>query len=133
MTANKTMLARAGAFFYILWGLLHIYAAYTVFQLGNNQPPGMVQGKLHQEAWNLLWLSVFAIVVAVRLNWHNSRLGYWLNLIVVSMTDIGFIIFVLLPGYSTDLIGPILWLLGAICTTAATLTESHPASGTSRA
>jgi hypothetical protein len=117
MNGNGTRYARIGTLFYLLWGLLHIYAAFTVYQLGNAQPAGMVQGKLHQEAWNLAWLSVFAIVVAVRFNWHNVRLGYWLNLIVVSLTDIGFILFVLIPGYSTDLIGPVLWLLGVLFTT----------------
>lgn len=58
-----------------------------------------MQGRIHQGAWDLLFFASFAIAVAVRYNWRNETLGYWLNLIVVSAADIGFIVFVLLPGY----------------------------------
>jgi hypothetical protein len=108
---------KLGAAFYLLWGLLHIYAAYLSFQLGAGQPPGLVQGKLHQNGWDLAYLSVFCIVIAVACNWRNSVLGYWLNLFTVSATDIGFIVLIYLPGHSTDLIGPALWLLGLGFTT----------------
>lgn len=45
-----------------------------------------------------------------------------MNLAVVSVADVGFILFVLLPGYvppSPGLAGPVFWLLGLACSTAA--------------
>jgi hypothetical protein len=58
--------------------------------------------------------------VAVVFNWKNSRWGYWLNLITVSVTDIGFIIMILVPGYLPffpGVLGPVFWVVGAALTT----------------
>jgi len=108
---------RLGAVFYVLWGLLHILAALRVGQLGSTLDAGEIQGKVYQDAWNLGYIAAFSVVIAVLFNWRNSQLGYWLNLITISFTDIGFIILLYLPGYSTDILGPILWILGAIFST----------------
>ena len=108
---------RLGAIFYILWGLIHIVAANGIYQVGLTQGPGTVQARLYQGAWNMLYLAIFTIVIGVIFNWKNSLLGYWLNLATVSVTDIGFIVLVLIPGYSTDILGPILWVLGVIFST----------------
>jgi hypothetical protein len=82
--------------------------------------PGLVQGKLNQGAWDLLFFAAFAILVAVTYNWKNSARGYWLNLVVVSAADLGFIIFVLIPGdvaLFPGLLGPVFWLAGLFFTT----------------
>ena len=117
--------ARLGAITYVLWGLLHIIAAQKVYQLGQSLEPGMVQGRVFQDAWNLLFFALFGSVVAVFLNWKNSRLGYWLNLVVVSAGDIGYVLFLLLPGYIPWVpggLGPLLWVLAALLSTVAMLT-----------
>lgn len=57
-------------------------------------------------------------------NWQNSRLGYWLNLILVSGADLGFIFASVLPRYNTlldGLAGPVLWLLAVIFSTLGIL------------
>jgi len=105
--------ARIAAIIYILWGLLHVIAAYKITLLAQTTE-GIVQGRLYQDAWNLLFFALFGIVVAVLYNWKNNKMGYYLNLIVVSVGDIGFIITVLLPGHMPlfpGIIGPVLWLL----------------------
>ena len=112
--------AKLGAITYVLWGLLHIEAARRVYMLGLSLDPGMVQGRIFQGAWNLLFFALFGIVVAVMLNWRNSRQGYWLNLVVVSAGDIGFILFVLMPGYVPlvpGALGPLLWILALVFST----------------
>ncbi|WP_028110153.1 hypothetical protein [Ferrimonas futtsuensis] len=114
--------AKLGAITYVLWGVLHLEAARRVFLLGQTLDAGMVQGRIYQDAWNLLFFAVFGIVVALYLNWKNSRLGYWLNLIVVSAIDVGFIAFVLLPGYLPMIpgaLGPLLWVLAVFFSTVA--------------
>jgi len=106
--------ARIGAVFYILWGVLHIMAAVEEFSLGSELERGVIQGKLNQGAWDLLFFSSFAITVAIKYNWKNDRLGYWLNLVVVSAADIGFLLFVFLPGYVPffpGILGPVFWLI----------------------
>jgi hypothetical protein len=114
------LFAKIGAIFYVLWGILHIEAARKVYVLGQTLEPGMVQGRIFQDAWNLLFFALFGISVGVFLNWKNSRLGYWLNLIVVSAGDIGYIVFVLIPGFVPFMpgaLGPILWVLAVIFST----------------
>lgn len=113
---------RLGAVFYVVWGLLHIAAANKIYQLGASQEAGLLQGRLYQAAWNMLYLAIFSIVIAVLYNWKNSRMGYWLNLFTISTVDIGFIFLLLIPGYSDDYLGPIFWILGLICTTIGTRT-----------
>ena len=123
--------AKLGAVTYVLWGLMHIQAARFVLMLGQTLEPGMVQGRIYQDAWNLLFFALFGIVVAVTLNWKNSRLGYWLNLVVVSAGDIGFVITILVPGYiplMPGIIGPLLWIVALIFSTLGIMAanRTHP-------
>jgi hypothetical protein len=37
------------------WGCLHLQAAYAVYHMGAALEPGMVQGRVFQDAWNLLF------------------------------------------------------------------------------
>jgi len=127
---TKPVLPMIGAALYTVWGLLHLMAAASVYRLATSFDPGMVQGRLYQSAWNLLFFAVFAIVVAVFFNRKNTRTGYWLNLVVVSVTDIGFIAFVMMPGYLPvwpGVLGPFFWVAGAVVTTLARRQESHDA------
>lgn len=132
---------RIGAVFYILWGIFHSYigvfllitmlrsgTAPALSVVGNALPPStlandpLVNGVLGHYSWNLVWFGLYAIVVALFLNWKNSRTGYWFNLVLVSLTDIGFIFAIVLPGYigaAAGWTGPVLWLLAAAFTTLA--------------
>ena len=112
--------AKTGAVLYVLWGLLHLQAARMVYALGDTLEPGIVQARVFQDAFNLVVFAIFAIVVAIAFNWKNSRLGYWLNLAVISAADIGFIWYVLMPGYAPLVpagLGPLLWILAVIFST----------------
>lgn len=129
---------------YALWGVMHLGiagvlfaklshgggAAYVAF-FGSNVATETFQhsydavtlGLFWQHAWNLGIVGTCAIAVA-RLNWRNHRLGYWLNLGVVSAAEVGFIIAILGPGYirlSDGLGGPVLWVLAAVFSTLGRL------------
>jgi len=111
----------------VIWGLLHIVVAFQGFQLGTSLEPGLVRGKINQGAWDLLFIALACISIAVIYNWKNSRLGYWLNLLIVSIADIGFIFFVLLPSYVDlfpGILGPIFWVSAAIFSTMGMRTET---------
>jgi len=114
------MNAKIGAVLYVLWGLLHIQAARMVYALGDTLEPGAVQARVFQDAFSLVFFAIFAIVIAIAFNWKNSRQGYWLNLAVISAADIGFIWYVLIPGYAPLVpggLGPLLWILAVIFST----------------
>jgi hypothetical protein len=112
--------AKTGAVFYLLWGLLHLKAAAEEFSLSAGLEPGLVQGKLSQGAWNLFFFALASIGIAVLFNWKNERGGYWMNAVLVSAADIGFIIFVLIPGYVDffpGVLGPVFWILALVFST----------------
>jgi hypothetical protein len=101
-----------------------LQAAYAVYRVGVALDPGMAQGRVFQDAWNLLFFGVTAIAVALTLNIRNDAWGYWINLGVLTLADTGLIFFILLPGYMPlwpGVAGPVLWVLGWIFATLAYL------------
>ena len=122
------MMHKIGAVLYLLWGLLHVKAAIATYQLGATLEPGIVQGRVYQDAWNLVFFAISVSIIALLLNWRNSRLGFWLNLGIATVTDIGFIIHILVPEYFPmipGIIGPILWVLAVIFTAIALRKSDH--------
>ena len=118
------IMARTGAVLYILWGLLHLMAAKSVWGLGATLEPGMVQARIYQDAFYLGFFAVAAIAVAGAMNWRNSLTGYWINAIAVTAADIPFILFILAPGHAPlvpGIAGPSLWLLALAASTAGVL------------
>ena len=121
-TSNTT--SKIGAVFYIIWACLHLLAVYSVYVLGRSLDSSMVQGRVFQDAWNLLFFSIISIFVAATLNWKNSVWGYWINFATVGIADTGFIFFVLVPGYTPvwpSILGPVFWVLATIFSTIALL------------
>src|SRR5215471_2268458 len=126
MSTSNTI-SKIGSVFYIIWACLHFLAAYSVYALGRSLDSSMVQGRVFQDAWNLLFFSIIAISVAATLNWRNSIWGYWINFATVGVADTGFIFFVLVPGYAPvwpGILGPVFWVLATIFSTIALLTRS---------
>lgn len=136
---------RIGAIFYVLWGLLHIVGASALLwqafnegatavlaSIGSNTPINeipilaseLTTAVLAYYAWNLLWVGLFVAFVGGRFNWHNSRMGYWLNLVVVSAVDGGLVLLVLLPGHmawSDGMLGVSLWIPAVVFSTIGLL------------
>lgn len=128
----SNLFAKLGSITYVLWGILHIVAARNVYTLGQTLDPGMVQGRIFQDASNLLFFALFGIAVGIFLNWKNSRLGYWLNLIVVSAGDIGFIVFILIPGhvpFVPGVLGPSVWVLAVLFSTVGIISTTQREAG----
>lgn len=116
---DRIVFARIGAVFYVLWGLLHYSATYDVYQLGLGVAPSMVQGRLFQNAFYIFAFATTGIVLAIKMNWHNSRAGFWLNALIIGVADVPFIVFVLVPGYAPfwpGVLGPALWIAAMIFT-----------------
>src|SRR5262245_44576759 len=127
----NTGLARIGAAFYVLWGLLHYTAAHGVYQFAQSTPLTIEHGQLEQLAFYLASFATAAIVFAT-LNWRNSPLGFWCNAVAISIADIPFILFVLVPGYMPvwpGIAGPVLWIAGLACTAIAQVQMSGTVSG----
>lgn len=138
---SSAAFSKWGAVCYTLWGVMHamigaqilylnlMNSTYTVIgNLYSDSGPkptpeylgSVVPALMNQHGWNLLWFGIFATFVAIKLNWRGNLTGYWVNLAVVSLADIGFIAAVLIPGYirvELGIWGPLLWMLAAVFTT----------------
>lgn len=82
-----------------------------------------------QTAFYLAAFATTAIVLAITLNWHNDRLGFWVNGVIVGIADIPFILFVLIPGYAPwwpGLLGPVLWVAAFFLTGLARTSATRP-------
>ena len=116
---DRVIFARIGAVCYVLWGLAHYGAVFNVYHIALGVPPGVVQGRLFQDVSYLFAFATAGIVLAITMNWRNSRAGFWLNAPIVGVADIPFILFVLIPGYAPfwpGVVGPALWVAGMIFT-----------------
>ncbi len=115
-------LARLGAVVYVLWGIAHVAFAVVSYKAALAMPFSDVQGRLLQNAWNVFFLAIAVIGVAIAFNWRNNAWGYWINLAIASIGDIGFIIFLIVPGH-VPVFPPILilllWIIAAALTTVA--------------
>ncbi len=117
----NTKLIRTGAIFFIVWGVLHVGAGIE----GLIKPPeqaaaGFVAASLMQHSYNIVWFGVVDIVIAVFWIWRLDKAGYWMNLVLVSLVDIGWLVLVVLPGHFDiviGMIGPALWLVAVLFTT----------------
>ena len=140
---------KIGAGFYVLWGILHIgFGATMLYKLSAEGGTGVLavvgtaiplgdlpqsltgieNGLLGHHSWNILWFGIFAIVVGIILNWKNDRTGYWVNLSVVGLSDLGFIVAIMIPGYialADGIMGPILWILAFIFSTIGVLNSEE--------
>jgi hypothetical protein len=123
--ALQLVSARIGAAFYVVWGVLHLIAARGICELASSIPDGPAHARLEQGGLNLGLFAVQTMAVAVLLNWHNNRIGFWLNIIVIGAVDIGYVMLLIVPGYFpasfVALAGPIVYVIGAMFSTAGLL------------
>ncbi|WP_240772153.1 hypothetical protein [Nocardia sp. CS682] len=123
MTANRRWSTTAAAL-YTVWGVLHmgLGVSMVIGDLADGAPG------TESAAESLLYficvttLGAQAIFVAATMNRLNSRLGFWLNAVVLGVVDLAFLVLLAAPGY-VDLIGaivgPVVWLLATACATVA--------------
>ena len=110
---------RIGAFFYAIWGVLHLPIGYSVYRGGLELEPGIVQGRVLQIGFYLGVAGLVALMFS-KGNWVNNPTAYWANLWLTTMVDIGFLSFLLFPGYvplTRGLPAPITWILGVVFST----------------
>lgn len=119
------MLARIftiiGSIFYLLWAALHIQAGDAVAKLGRSVHPSMLQARLYQDAWMLYFAAGLIALFSITAIFSEWRPAYWLNFGIAFVTDVSFIIFVLVPHYMAawpGVEGPAAWACGLAFSTA---------------
>lgn len=134
--------AKIGAVFYLLWGLLHIAGGILMLGASSADMGGYLQVLMGESsalanisttselatsatmqvfayhAFNLTWLGVLVSVIAVVSNWKNQASGFWVNLALVGLIDLGLILYMVVPGVipSSDpwWLGPVSYVVAVI-------------------
>jgi hypothetical protein len=122
MVTHSSAVSKLGSICYVLWGFVHLQTSYNVYKVGESLPFSMAEARVYQDAWILFFFALSAIVIALWLNWRNDRVGYWINLSLISIVDIGFIVYVLIPKLVPlwpGILGPVLWISGLVFTSIA--------------
>ena len=136
--------AKVGAVFYLLWGFVHIaggmlmlsassvdmgnylqvlmgnQSAFTNVTATNELATSATRQVFAYHAFNLTWLGILVSVIAIVSNWKNQASGFWVNLALVGLIDLGLIVYMVAPGVipSSDpwWMGPVLYVLAVVFT-----------------
>lgn len=128
---------KIGAITFALWGLIHILGGAVILstaQTGSIQeglasivsamdlenltaePGEEIRAILSFHAFNILWMGLVSLIIAIRLNWKNSVLGFWFNLMITGFADLGLLLF-MVPEFipwSEGFIGPLLFIVAGV-------------------
>lgn len=71
-----------------------------------------VGGVLNQHGFNLLWIGLATIVGAVFI-WRGTMTAIWVTAMVGGLADVGYLLFVDVPGYVNFFPGTVMTLISA--------------------
>lgn len=115
MTSAQIMALKVAAVLWVIWGLVHVLAGVIV--LTSDASGGFaaiadavdpetftaeyapaVGGILNQHGWNLGWFGS-ATVIGAYFIWNRNLTAIWVTGMVGGLADLGYLLFVDLPGY----------------------------------
>ncbi|KNG94915.1 hypothetical protein [Pseudaestuariivita atlantica] len=126
MTLSSTarLALRIAAVLWVVWGLVHLLAGVLV--LGGTTAsgfqaiadgvdpaalaldyPAAVGAVLDQHAWNLAWFGLATIIGAIFV-WRANMTAIWVTGMVGGLADLGYLVFLDLPGYVNFVPGTIM-------------------------
>lgn len=129
MSQAKALALKAAAVLWVIWGAVHMLAGYIVITsdagggfaaIADAVDPTLltmdyahaVGGVLNQHGWNLAWGGLATIIGAVFI-WRHNLTAIWVTGMVGGLLDIGYLVFVDLPGYVHFFPGTLMTLISA--------------------
>ena len=127
MSNSSLTLLKISAVLWVVWGLVHILAGVIVLSSdaqGGFQAvldavdPAMLVGEYHaavggilnQHGWNLAWFGA-ATVIGAAFIWRANMTAIWVTAMVGGFADLGYFVFLDLPGYVNFLPGTVMTLV----------------------
>lgn len=129
MTKTQTTALKIAAILWVIWGLVHMLAGVlTIIQAPSQGFAAIadavdaallvadyhpaVGGVLNQHGFNLLWIGAATIIGALFI-WRGNLTAIWVTAIVGGLADVGYLLFVDLPGYVNFFPGTVMTLISA--------------------
>ncbi len=127
MNSSQTLLLRIAAILWIIWGAVHVLAGGIVLSgdatagvqaIADAVPPeslaidypAALGGILNQHGWNLAWFGLATIIGAVFI-WRAKTTAIWVTGLIGGMADLGYLLFVDLPGYVNFVPGTVMTIV----------------------
>jgi len=115
MNKSHALALKIAAVLWVIWGLVHTFAGMVVlfndasggFQaIADAVDPAALQseynaavgGILNQHGWNLGWFGIATLIGSV-LIWRQNMTAIWVTGMIGGLADLGYFLFVDLPGY----------------------------------
>lgn len=129
MTASHRLALKISSVLWVIWGLVHAFAGVIVlssdatggFQaIADAVSPetlaldyhGAVGGILNQHGWNLAWFGIATIIGGIFI-WRGHITAIWVTGMVGGLADVGYLLFVDLPGYVNFVPGTVMTMVSA--------------------
>lgn len=129
MTSTRITALKVAAALWVIWGLVHMLAGVmTILQapsegfaaIADAVDPALlvadyhpaVGGVLNQHGFNLLWIGLATLVGAVFI-WRGNLTAIWVTAMVGGLADVGYLLFVDLPGHANFFPGTLMTLISA--------------------
>lgn len=127
--ATKAIFLKISAVLWVVWGLVHILAGVIILSSDASggfqavadavDPAALamdyhaaVGGVLNQHGWNLAWIGVVTVIGGI-LIWQGNVTAIWVSALVGGMADIGYFLFVDLPGFVNFMPGTVMTIVSA--------------------
>ena len=120
---------KLSAILWVIWGIVHVFAGVIIltsdatggFQaiadaiapetLAHDYAPA-VGGILNQHGWNLGWIGLATIIGAIFI-WRENLTAIWVTGMVGGLADVGYLLFVDIPGYVNFFPGTLMTIISA--------------------
>lgn len=129
MSNTQLNLLKLASVLWVIWGLVHMLAGVIVmssdatggFQgIADAVPPEDLQaayheavgGILNQHGWNLFWGGLVTVIGAVFI-WRGNITAIWVTAMVGGLLDLGYLVFVDIPGYVHFIPGTLMTIISA--------------------
>lgn len=127
MSQSQSLALKAASVLWVIWGLVHMLAGIIVIPadassgfaaiadavaaeaLTADYHPA-VNGILDQHGWNLLWGGSATMVGAIFI-WRRNFTAIWVTGMIGGLLDLGYLIFVDIPGYVNFVPGTVMTLV----------------------
>ncbi|MEM7378996.1 MAG: hypothetical protein AAF460_16020 [Pseudomonadota bacterium] len=130
MSSTHTTLLRVAGVLWIIWGAVHMLAAVMIVPvdaataIGNiadavpretlqGTYPAALSGILSQHGWNLGWIGLTTLVCGA-LMWRGALSVVWLAALVGGLADVGYFVFLDLPGFVRFVPGTLMTVFSAL-------------------
>ncbi|MEL6450473.1 MAG: hypothetical protein AAFQ19_04380 [Pseudomonadota bacterium] len=129
MTQAQSTALKIAAGLWVIWGLVHALAGLLTIAQDTGAAasgiadavdpalfaldyPAAMGGLINQHGWNLFWGGAVTVVGAAFI-WRGSLTAIWVTAMVGGLLDIGYFVFMDLPGYVNFMPGTVMTLVSS--------------------